>query len=131
MAGIGRRRLLESAGALLAAGGISAGGVTMPAKEEDNPRKPLPLQLKDFEPRSMLHVPETKVPRSRYPVIDIHTHLSSVAKHAGGVEIGEQMEYLAPAEELLPLMDRKNIRIMANLTGGVAKGLEEAIRKYQ
>src|ERR1700757_4139150 len=131
MAAIGRRRLLESAGALLAAGCISARAVTVPEREELEAGKPLPLQLKDFEPRSMLHVPETKVPRARYPVIDIHTHLSSKAKHAGGVGVGEEMEYFAAAGDLLPLMDRKNIRIMVNLTGGVGKGLEEAIRRYQ
>jgi len=79
----------------------------------------------------MLHVPETKVTRSRYPVIDIHTHLSFTAKSAKGVGIGEAMKYPAPVEGLLPLMDRKNIRVMVNLTGGVGKGLEETIRKYQ
>jgi hypothetical protein len=79
----------------------------------------------------MLHVPEAKVPRSRYPAIDIHTHLSFSAKSANGVGIGEEMKYLAPIEDLLPLMDRKNIRIMVNLTGGVGKGLDESIRKYQ
>ena len=41
------------------------------------------------------------------------------------------MEYPAPVEELLPLMDRKNIRVMVNLTGGVGKGLEQTIRKFQ
>ena len=131
MAAIGRRRFLESAGVLLAAGGIPAGGVSVPAAEADQAGKPLPLQLKDFEPRSMLHVPETKVLRSRYPVIDVHTHLSSKAKHTGGVGVGEEMEYFAPVDDLLPLMERKNIRIMVNLTGGVGKGLEETIRKYQ
>jgi predicted TIM-barrel fold metal-dependent hydrolase len=79
----------------------------------------------------MLHVPETKVPRSRYPAIDIHTHLSFSAKATNGVGIGEEMKYLAPVEDLLPLMGRKNIRIMVNLTGGVGKGLDESIRKYQ
>lgn len=131
MAAIGRRRLLESAGMLLAAGGISAGGVTVPAKEEDKAGKPLPLQLKDFEPRSMLHVPETKVERSRYALIDIHTHLSRVAQSAHGVGIGEAMQYAAPVDAVLPLMDRKNIRMMVNLTGGVGKGLDEAIGKFQ
>ncbi|PYU63943.1 MAG: amidohydrolase [Acidobacteria bacterium] len=90
-----------------------------------------PLQLADFQPRSMLHVPETKVLRSRHPVIDIHTHLSFTAKSANGVGLGEAMEYPAPVEELLPLMDRKNIRVMVNLTGGVGKGLEQTIRKFQ
>jgi len=71
------------------------------------------------------------VPRSRYPVIDIHTHLSFAAKTENGVAIGEEMKYLAPVDALLPLMERKNIRIMVNLTGGVGKGLDESIRKYQ
>jgi len=131
MAAIGRRRLLESAGMLLAAGGIPAGGVSVPLAEADKPGKPLPLQLKDFEPRSMLHVPETKVEKARYPLIDIHTHLSRVAKSAHGVGLGEEMQYAAPVEAVLPLMDRKNIRIMVNLTGGVGKGLDEAIGKFQ
>jgi predicted TIM-barrel fold metal-dependent hydrolase len=90
-----------------------------------------PLELADFQPRSMLHVPETKVPRPRYPVIDIHTHLSVTAKADNGVGIGEAMKYFAPVEALLPLMDRKNIRVMVNLTGGAGKGLVEAIRKFQ
>ena len=114
MGTIGRRRLLESAGVLLAAGGIPSGGIAAPAAEP-NPGKP--LQLADFEPRSMLHVPETKVERSRYPLIDVHTHLSRVAKNTHGVGIGEVMQYSAPVEAVLPLMDRKNIRIMVNLTG--------------
>src|SRR5256884_8710040 len=129
MGAIGRRRLLESAGVLLAAGRISAGNVVSPTIEGDNAGEL--LLLRNFEPRSMLHVRETKVLRSRYPVIDIHTHLSSVAKHAGGVGIGEEMQYFATAEDVLPLMDRKNLRIMVNLTGGVGKGLQEAIRKFQ
>ncbi len=128
MGTIGRRRLLESAGVLLAAGGIPSGGIAAPAAEP-NPGKP--LQLADFEPRSMLHVPETKVERSRYPLIDVHTHLSRVAKNTHGVGIGEVMQYSAPVEAVLPLMDRKNIRIMVNLTGGVGKGLDEAIQKFQ
>ena len=128
---IGRRRLLESVGMLLAAGGIPVRKVISPTTEEENAGKPIPLQLKDFEPRSMLHVPETKIERCRYPLIDIHTHLSRVAKSAHGVGIGEAMEYAAPVDALLPLMDRKNIHMMVNLTGGVGKGLDEAIGKFQ
>jgi predicted TIM-barrel fold metal-dependent hydrolase len=129
MSGIGRRRWLGSLGALFAASRLPAASINLPAFVPESVGKP--LQLADFQPRSMLHVPETKVPRSRHPVIDIHTHLSFTAKSANGVGIGEAMKYLAPVEALLPLMDRKNIRVMVNLTGGVGKGLEETIRKYQ
>jgi predicted TIM-barrel fold metal-dependent hydrolase len=129
MNGIGRRRWLESMGMVFAAGRLPTTSIMSPPVELEGAGKP--LQLADFQPRSMLHVPETKVPRPRYPVIDIHTHLSVTAKADNGVGIGEAMKYFAPVEALLPLMDRKNIRVMVNLTGGAGKGLVEAIRKFQ
>src|ERR1700675_2378019 len=129
MSRIDRRRWLGSLGAFFAASRLPT--IRMESLPPSPESAGKPLQLADFQPHSMLHVPETKVPRSRYPVIDIHTHLSFSAKSANGVGIGEEMKYLAPVEDLLPLMDRKNIRIMVNLTGGVGKGLEESIRKYQ
>jgi predicted TIM-barrel fold metal-dependent hydrolase len=76
-------------------------------------------------------VPETKVPRAKYPVIDIHTHLSITAKSVNGVGIGEQMDFLATPETLLPVMDSKNIRMMVNLTGGSGAGLDAAVEKFQ
>src|SRR5712672_3934020 len=126
---IGRRSLFQSVSAFLLASKMPARAGTLPPDSSGGAGKPLPLA--DFQPRSMLHVPETKVPRSRYPVIDIHTHLSFAAKSASGVGIGEAMKYLTTAEAALPLMDRKNIRIMVNLTGGVGKGLDETIDKFQ
>src|SRR2546427_10553360 len=129
MNGIDRRRGSASCAALLAASRLRPTSITSPRVAPERSGKP--LQLADFQPRSMLHVPETKVPRSRYPVIDIHTHLSFTAKSANGVGIGEAMKYLAPVEGLLPLMDRKNIRVMVNLTGGGRQGLNGTNRKYQ
>src|ERR1700722_5033310 len=106
-----RRRWLESMGLFVAAGALSSpvNGFQLKSPEGSGKMK---LELADFQPKSMLHVPETKVPRSRYPVIDIHTHLSIRAKSVGGVGIGERMEFLATPESLLPVMDRKNIHIM-------------------
>jgi predicted TIM-barrel fold metal-dependent hydrolase len=130
MSRMDRRRWLESTGMLVAA------GVTPPVAREAHALFPegatkMKLDLSEFQPKSMLHVPETKVPRSRYPVIDIHTHLSSRAKHVNGVGIGDAMHFMATPETVLPVMDRKNIRMMVNLTGGSGKGLEEAIEKFQ
>ena len=96
MNGIGRRRWLESIGMFFVAGRLRTTSITSPPVELESAGKP--LQLADFQPRSMLHVPETKVPRSRYPVIDIHTHLSVTAKTDNGVVIGEAMKYFAPVE---------------------------------
>jgi len=89
------------------------------------------LDLSEFQPKSMLHVSETKVPRARYPVVDVHTHLCFRANLHDGVGIGDAMQFLATPADLLPIMDRKNIRIMVNLTGGAGTGLDQAIQKFQ
>ena len=130
MGEMNRRRWLESMG-------IIAAGSTLPKPDFSGQLKSpegsgkMRLDLSEFQPKSMLHVPETKVSRSKYPVVDIHTHLSICAKSVNGVGIGEKMEFLATPESVLPLMDRKNIRIMVNLTGGSGKGLEETVQRFQ
>jgi predicted TIM-barrel fold metal-dependent hydrolase len=88
------------------------------------------LALKDFQPKSMLHVPETKVPRARFPVIDMHTHLSQTAKGGDGVSIGDEVTHLIAARDAVTLMDRKNVRTMVNLTGGHGAGLEKTIAAF-
>jgi len=93
--------------------------------------KPAVLDLKDFQPRSMLQVPATKVPRAKFPVIDFHTHLGFSAKGVAGVPHGEERRFAAPPEELLAVMDRVNLRTMVNLTGGVGAGLQESIKRFQ
>jgi len=88
------------------------------------------LSLARFEPRSMLHVATTRVERPRFPVIDLHTHLSWSATVRSGVATGERMRYFAEPQDLLPVMDRKNVRTLLNLTGGSGAGLEETIRRF-
>jgi predicted TIM-barrel fold metal-dependent hydrolase len=119
----------------LAAG---AAGLALPARrgaastqESPRPGAACPLALKDFEPKSMLHVPETKVARARYPVIDVHAHLSWSGAGKGGVFRGEEVKFLATPAELLEVMDRKNLQTMVNLTGGAGAGLEKTIRYYE
>ena len=84
------------------------------------------LLLKDYQPRSMLHVPETRVPRSRFPNIDFHSHLSWVDRK-GETDV---IKHVATAQEALQVMDAKNIRIMVNLTGGYGPLLEETVRHW-
>src|SRR5687768_2395012 len=92
---------------------------------------PAVLELKDFQPRSMLQVPSTPVPRARFPVIDFHTHLGFSAKGVAGVPHGEERRFAAPPGELLPVMDRVNLRTMVNLTGGTGTGLQESVKRFQ
>ncbi len=130
MGEMNRRRWLESMGIIAAGSALPKPDFSGQLKSPEGSGK-MRLDLSEFEPKSMLHVPETKVSRSKYPVIDIHTHLSIRAKSDHGVGIGEKMEFLATPESVLPVMDRKNIKIMVNLTGGSGKGLEEAVQRFQ
>ena len=100
------------------------------AAQTSGQRKKAGLDLGDFEPRSMLHVPSHLVERARFPVIDIHTHLAFSLKSEKGVAMGEDRKFLASAEELLEVMDRKNIRTMVNLTGGTGAGLAKSVKRY-
>lgn len=88
------------------------------------------LRLKDFQPRSMLHVPQTRIERPRFPVIDMHAHLTWTTDVRNGVSVGEEITVFTTPEALLPVMDRKGVRTLVNLTGGTGKGLEESIRLF-
>ncbi|CAN5700823.1 hypothetical protein BH18ACI4_BH18ACI4_02050 [soil metagenome] len=85
------------------------------------------LALEDYEPKSMLHVTETKVLRARSPAIDFHTHLSWSARRG---KVTEALNNATP-EEVLPVMDSKNVRMMVNLTGGYEHVLEQTIKYWQ
>ncbi|MFL6208642.1 MAG: amidohydrolase family protein [Pyrinomonadaceae bacterium] len=85
------------------------------------------LALEDYEPKSMLHVPETKVLRARFPAIDFHAHLSWSNSRKGRTELHNN----ATPDEVLSVMDRKNIRMMVNLTGGYGEVLDQTLRYWQ
>ena len=86
------------------------------------------LELLDFQPKSMLVVPEHPVPRAKYPVIDVHTHLSGVfgrqrAPEAGG-PTAESAEFL---KQIVQWMDELNLKLIVNLTGGSGELLKRNI----
>jgi predicted TIM-barrel fold metal-dependent hydrolase len=134
VSGWSRRQWLSSLGAAWA--GLASGGRAARAQEAapspaPSPDAGAPLPLKDYQPKSMLHVPEHKVPRSRFPAIDMHTHLSWAKSSGGGVSRGEEMTFLAEPKDLIAVMDRKNVRMMVNLTGGTGAGLKESINRFE
>jgi len=128
---INRRKWIGSVSAGLAAGAVTKAVPSVAQVKSPEGAGKMKLELSEFQPKSMLHVPETKVPRARFPLIDIHTHLSFRAKSVNGVGLVEKVEFLAAPENVLPLMDRKNIRIMVNLTGSSGSGLSDAIERFQ
>jgi predicted TIM-barrel fold metal-dependent hydrolase len=104
-----------------------------PAQESPAQQSSAPgqrLALADYEPKSMLQVHETRIERSRFPAIDFHTHITVSAKSENGVELSPDRKYLGTPDELLAVMDRKNLRTMVNLTGGYDAGLVETIGRY-
>ncbi|MGE5646995.1 MAG: amidohydrolase family protein [Acidobacteriota bacterium] len=117
-----RRQL--AAATLGSAAAMGTNACSQAKKAEKPARKGQPLDLQDFQPRSMLSVPEHPVERARFPVIDVHTHLSFAGKD------GEHLNYSATPEQLLPVMDRRNIKTLVNLTGGVASTVKESVQKY-
>jgi predicted TIM-barrel fold metal-dependent hydrolase len=83
--------------------------------------------LVDFEPKSMLHVKETYVPRPKYPVVDFHSHLGWSRWKDGKWNITP----LSTPEKVIDLMDRKGIQLMVHLTGGAGEGFDESLAYWQ
>ena len=131
-----RRDLFRWTGMGLVAKAASAAGMVAPkgngrAEADDaGASQGAPLALQDYEPRSMLRVPETHVARAKYPVIDIHTHITDAKVYKNGVGLSAARNYAATPQELLAVMDRKNIRSMVDLTGGYGSGLKETVERY-
>jgi predicted TIM-barrel fold metal-dependent hydrolase len=122
---LNRRQWLASL-ALAAPGAPALARALQTTVNSQDPAKS-PLPLKDYEPRSMLHVAGTRVERARFPLIDFHTHLSFTDRNAQP----EKSVSRAKREEILPVMDRKNVRTMVNLTGGYGAALEQSIGYWQ
>ena len=89
-----------------------------------------PLPLIEYQPKSELRVQETRIDRARYPVIDIHAHLSWSRKVEHGIQLAPERQFLASPEELLHVMDRKNVCALTNLTGGFGDGLRAAVSQF-
>jgi len=75
------------------------------------------LLLKDFHPRSMLHVPVHNVDRARFYVIDVHNHTNDAAG------IDEHM----PPEGVIEVMNNTNVKTVVILTGMWGEKLQAVI----
>jgi predicted TIM-barrel fold metal-dependent hydrolase len=71
------------------------------------------VTIEEYEPRSLLVVPQHPVKRARHPFIDVHNH------QRGGPP--EQVD------KLVKQMDGLNMRIMVNLSGGYGDRLKQTI----
>ena len=84
------------------------------AQEESDVRQ---LQLKDWQPKSMLNVKETALDKPAFPAIDVHNHLGG-GKHLRTPErVGQYLEE----------MNAAGVRTVVNLDGGFGDYLKETI----
>ncbi len=135
MNGISRRNLLATTGMGILSGGLRRvfgieSGTNAQADKAPAESQKGPLALAQYQPVSMLHLKETQVPRARYPVIDFHTHLTFSLQVVNGVSLGAGRRIVGQPEELLPVMERRNILALTNLTGGFADGLQTTVAQY-
>lgn len=121
--GVTRRGWLSAAGAAVVGSALT--GAASPdagaTPQQQGATRTPPLPLSEFEPKSMLHVKETHVPRARFPVIDFHTHVSARPNST---------RRAVPPAELVQVMDGVNLQTMVNLTGGSGDGLAATIKNF-
>ncbi|HWZ85420.1 MAG TPA: amidohydrolase family protein [Thermoanaerobaculia bacterium] len=73
------------------------------------------MSIEDYEPKSTLVVPEHKPQQAKYPFIDVHNHQ-------------DRDMSAAEAGRLVADMDRINLRVMVNLSGGQGAEFEKGYR---
>ena len=82
------------------------------------------LLLRDFKPVSMMHVPEHKIDRAKFYVIDVHNHIND----AQGID-----EHMDP-KRVIQIMDATNVKTVVILTGmwgdKLQKVVDEMLKPY-
>jgi predicted TIM-barrel fold metal-dependent hydrolase len=120
-----RRDFVKGGVALGLGGAVLPAGCSRPVTGP--PEEKVTLALTDFEPRSMLVTEETQVERARFPVIDTHTHVSSVLRRTPSP--GHPLQGSGPERlgQIVQWMDELNVQTLVNLTGGAGDGLRETL----
>jgi predicted TIM-barrel fold metal-dependent hydrolase len=75
------------------------------------------LTFEEYNPTSTLVVPGQPVPKAKYPFIDVHSHQFQMASQ--------------DLSSLIRDMDKMNMAIMINLSGGSGERIEGAIKNVQ
>lgn len=78
---------------------------------------PPTMTIEEYNPKSLLHVPEHKTPRAKYPFIDIHNHQN----RRGGKEL----------DDLVKEMDEINMGVMVNLSGNYGTRLKDNVERQK
>ena len=76
------------------------------------PGLPAP-SIVDYRPKSTVVAADHPVPRAKFPVVDIHSHVRITPQNI---------------EQMIKEMDALNLRVMVNLSGGSGDGLRENLK---
>ena len=125
---INRRRCLQGLGVVLGGSASLRRGLALGRSRQANDPAPpaAKLALADYQPKSMLQVPETRVDRAKYPVVDVHTHIPVSAKSEKGIDLGAERTYLARVLEKY----RGRIDACAAHCGLSRRSISEKLRRY-
>jgi len=108
----------------LSLGGASSLSSQISYKSPQDTDRKKTLLLRDFNPKTMLHVSSHPVERARFPVIDMHQHVNDA------MGIGDRL----PPEQILGIMDRTNVQKIVILTGlwgdALQKVLDEMVKPH-
>jgi predicted TIM-barrel fold metal-dependent hydrolase len=72
-----------------------------------------PPTIVDYRPKSTVVAEQHLVPRAKFPVVDIHSHLAITSDNI---------------EQTIQEMDALNLRVLVNLSGGSGERLRELVR---
>lgn len=75
------------------------------------------LAVEEYEPRSTLVVAEHKVPRAKFPVIDVHSH------HRASTSVER-------VNQIIGEMDELNLGVLVNLSGGSGERLKQTVASF-
>ncbi len=89
-----------------------------PPQGQRGPRKPTEVMpFEEYDPKSMLVVPEHPVLKAKYPFVDVHHH--------------PQLKTQAEVDKLIKDMDNINLQVMVDLSGGFGDRLKQNVEIYQ
>ena len=91
---------------------IAASGLSI-AFAQNNPNE---ILLKDYKPKSIFNIPETRVEKARFPVIDVHTH-TYFTNEAG-------------VDRWVRIMDDVRLEKCIVLSGSTGTKLDEVIARF-
>lgn len=76
------------------------------------------MSIEEYTPKSTLVVPQHPITRATYPIIDIHNHQDSAMSKKD-------------LDKLVQDMDRINLRVMVNLSGGFGDKLAKGVKNLK